>query len=399
MEAKVKLQTRLADHRVEFQICLTPKVADRTVLDWSRDLDHLFNDMIVFCDSHKLLRNLPQSVRKDPNKFFGIFHPQVQARVSDPPLSAPNFPQASGVLACSNGVSPTLSELKTYMGLHPTRDANLDWLVQEMLCDPLPPGYTQHVSRNSTYWTVHPSDESTWKHPHFDKYSHYIKCARNFDSDDRVLFQLDNRPPDTGITGLIEIARIYKVRLDQEPFLVHAFSDPDSIDWTNQRIKTARQTFENVYRLYRSIHAPVCSECDKDWPAQFCFDCDDYFCEECFTSIHDSGKRITHRRLPFRSPICSECTHSSSSVLCTNCSDSYCFLCFKHIHARGGRRYHVPVVLLDMSSNTTCDYSNNIKEKYSTMKSPWIVYNGVYYNVENNFEHSSIPPSHLNTPV
>ena len=393
---KLKLLSRLVEHRIECQICVTPHVGDRKIFDWSRDLDHLFSIALSYCDSLRLLKNLPNPLRKDPYRFFGISHSLFQSRVADPPQPAPV--QVTGVLLCSDGISPSLIELKTYMGLHPTRDDKHDWLIVEMLTDPLPPGYTQHVSRNSVYWTSSGSNESTWKHPHYDKYSHYIKCARISDTDNRVLFQLKNRPTDNGITSLIEVARIYGIRLLKEPFLVHALSDPDSPDSPIRNINAARSVFENISHLYHSIHIPVCSECSCV-PSQFCSDCSDFFCDKCFTSIHDSGMRIEHKRTPFRSPICSECDHSISSLHCSDCNDPFCYSCFKHMHARGGRRYHVPIILVDMSSRTTSVYAQKIEEKFLTMTSPWIEYNGIYYNVAKNFESSFTPPNRPNSRI
>ena len=370
---------------------VTPHVGERKIFDWSRDLDHLFDSVMSYCTSHKLLRNVSQSVCKDSHRFFGLSHPMVQSRVSDPPQPLLTPPQVSGVLACSDGINPSLVEFKRYMGVHPTKDTNIEWLILEMMSDTLPPGYTQHVSRNCTYWTNSASNSSTWKHPHYDKYAHYLRCARNLDVDNQIQFQLRNRPSNSGITSLIETARIYKIRLQTEPFLAQELSDPDSIDSTISRIENARLAFQNVSHLYHSIHAPVCSQCGES-PSKFCFDCRDYFCHECFLSIHDSGMRLAHSRLPFGSPICSECNRATSALLCTDCRDPYCFSCFKHIHARGGRRYHVPVVLTDMRSRNTTEYAEKIKQKFIAIKSPWIVCDGIYYNVENNFESSCVAP-------
>ena len=394
--SKVKLLTRSIDHRLEFQIEFTPHSGTRKIFEWSRDLDQLFSSLMSHANSINLLTSLPSSLRKDHYRFFGISHPRFQSGISELPAQpVPNQPQISGVLACADGMNPSSDELKAYMGLHPVKDAKLEWLILEMMSDTLPPDYTQHVSKFSVYWTSGQPAQSTWRHPHYAKYSQYIKLARNCILDsplDRISFQLSNRPNDSNVCSLIELARIYGVKLQTEPYLVHVLSEHDPPQTAISRITAARLNFQTVSQLYRSMHQPVCSECVQSVPSDYCFNCADYFCALCFPIIHDSGMRQTHQHLPTASPPCSECASIPSVVNCTDCADPFCFPCFKRIHGHGGRQNHTPVILVDMKTVNSSEYGVKIEAKYRQMTSFWIPFNGLYYNAEKNFDPSTSPP-------
>ena len=390
---KAKLLTRYDNQRMEFQIEFTPKSGTKKIFEWSRDLEYIFVQMQEYASANRFLEHVAGSVRKDPHRFFGISHPHFETKISDPPK--PVSVSVSGVLSCANGTTPSLDEYKSYLGLHPTKDCTLEWLVVEMMADTLPSQFTQHVSKNSVYWTTSDGTQSTWKHPHYDKYAQYLKMACKVFADsvlDRIYFQLKYRPvDDSPITSLIETARIYGFKLQKEPFLVHAISS-DSVESTLANISSLRSLFQSVSHLYTSVHSPVCSECDQTSPTTFCFDCGDYFCDKCFVSVHDSGMRLVHSRIACDSGPCSDCVSSKSHLLCPDCNDLFCFPCFKSCHARGGRRNHSPIILVSLKSLHSLEYMKKVHENYLVMNSPWIYVCGHYYNVEKNFTLAHIPP-------
>lgn len=139
----------------------------------------------------------------------------------------------------------------------------------------------------------------------------------------------------------------------------------------------------------------MCQECEKKAAVVKCEQCKDFFCQDCFNSTHQTGKRrahITsdveqlvcaayedrvatcqcvqcglfyseegflhvhafdasrpvlrnHLKRVINGLVCLECEHYNASVLCEDCVDLFCTECFINLHRRGKRRQHVHLTI------------------------------------------------------
>jgi hypothetical protein len=347
----------------------------------------------------------------------------IQSKIVDAPIGDSKVCTVSGVLGCAASAS-SMEEYKKYMHFNAVTDSSSEWIIAEMMSDIIPRRFTQHLTDHSVYWVEQTESKSvsTWKHPHYDKYMFFLKRAREIkplpDMKNRIIFQLFNQidPPkdEISIEHVIEISRIFKTNLVEEPFLFHLiikiirqFYGISNIT-ANFESKTSHKSSADDYlkliqqerELFADLCASVsdmdkrpgmnCIECSENIAINFCKNCDDYFCEKCFSKIHSSGCRLEHKSIPIELAKCSECSVLISSILCDQCGDFFCYNCYDTIHCRGGRRHHIPIIISSMKTGSL-PYLNSVKLRLDKMKSPWIALNQndggtIYYNVAKNFE-------------
>lgn len=89
-------------------------------------------------------------------------------------------------------------------------------------------------------------------------------------------------------------------------------------------------------------------------------ECDECYCDSCYSVVHSGGKRALHKWLGF-SPdcvVCSVCIRSPADKRCVDCSgSSFCKACFQVFHSRGRKRKHTFQVLRE-DGYSGCVYCN-----------------------------------------
>jgi len=43
-----------------------------------------------------------------------------------------------------------------------------------------------------------------------------------------------------------------------------------------------------------AANAKKCIECTTEYASRYCTDCDDHYCDDCWTKTHSAGKRALH---------------------------------------------------------------------------------------------------------
>ena len=354
----------------EFQIIYLPKSAladDFKVFDWNPDVKSVWNPLI-----ESILDKNVSSLSKGPWYVFGISDDVVQTAIDH----AVNEKQVDGILYCADGVSPSLQEVERYLQMTES-DRPFGWIASEFLSEPLPSQFFPYVSSGMAYWVDSGTQTSTWKHPLFEKYTRLLKLARLQRplSHPRAIaeFQIEalylENSDSTEMHAISELARIFKVDLKIEPFLVHVLRKANlhfstvvkekmavkDVDDFHTLIKSAREAVAQ-YKKWAKIEAEQtelvrkCVECDPEGPTEiasiYCENCGDLFCVDCFTKIHSTGRRQNHKRTILDLGKCAECDASFANLHCLQCQDEFCGNCFLALHQRGGRRTHVPVCLL-----------------------------------------------------
>ena len=125
----------------------------------------------------------------------------------------------------------------------------------------------------------------------------------------------------TSIEQINEIARIFKINLSIEPYLVHIvekiinhFSPlTEKISYTSSSIDDFFRMIVRARTEYNQLSAQIllqstthhnrsldlnCIECRNNMRTTaeiFCNNCNDYFCTSCYTDIHTTGSRTLHQ--------------------------------------------------------------------------------------------------------
>lgn len=71
-----------------------------------------------------------------------------------------------------------------------------------------------------------------------------------------------------------------------------------------------------------------CSHCEDVVATVNCDQCEDYFCDEDFASLHKRGKGATHTNTQL--DVCVECDYQVATRECKNCEDMFCDTCLKY---------------------------------------------------------------------
>mmetsp|Transcript_41209 Transcript_41209/g.89811 ORF Transcript_41209/g.89811 Transcript_41209/m.89811 type:complete len:568 (-) Transcript_41209:100-1803(-) len=387
-EDEIVFMTRQGEFGPEFQIMYLPKSAaadDFTQFDWNGNIAEIWDELLTVLETQD--KDMTMFL-KGPFYTFGITEDTVQINVE----KGQEEHQVEGILYCANGSQSTVEEYKSYLGLQPDIDEHYLWICHEFMNDPLPLNFYQYTSNGMTYWVDARTQESTWKHPHYNKYKKMLSTARlqrplpHWKS--IMSFQIEflfsnlftweceatgQYPPVETVENVLELARIFKVDVRAEPYLVHVLKRAlrhYSAVVREKRAVADVEDFRNLMHRYRDIVAQFdeqkqveasqmqslmkCVECPdpkrrEDPPKQnaviYCDDCNDLFCQSCFERLHAKGRRKEHRRTWVELGVCAECEEALAIFHCVQCQDAYCKECFQEWHTRGGRRNHAPIVL------------------------------------------------------
>jgi hypothetical protein len=73
-------------------------------------------------------------------------------------------------------------------------------------------------------------------------------------------------------------------------------------------------------------------------------ECDECYCDSCYTQVHSGGKRAMHRWVGFNAhaSVCTVCTRAPAEIDCQECEGGrFCKSCFKVFHNKGRKKKHI----------------------------------------------------------
>jgi len=345
--------------------------------DWTRNVRKLWDLTLSYLKERKIDTS---TLTRNPLVIFGVTEGAVQSHLNE----------VEGVLYCQSGELPSLEEYETYLGIVPEYDSDFRWIICEFRNEALPVNWYQYVSEKMAYWVNAETEETVWKHPLFDKYRSMLLQARVSRPRDVTVFEIElffSRNFESEISRILDFARILKIDLKKEPYLVHVVLRAlkhyfeavagkleisrlaDFQSWIGRYRKTvsdleilAETEIKEISRFLK------CVDCSEKMAEIFCEFCEDFFCPACFNKIHKNGRRESHPRTMLEIATCSECELAISRFQCVQCQDAFCEDCLKSTHQRGGRRNHVVGFLKNFKKFP----GRPASRKLETAKSPWV---------------------------
>lgn len=450
-EDEIVFMTRQGTFGPEYQIVFLPKSAvqeDFTVFEWNPNLGEIWDQFVTVCVESRDDRDM-KLFNQGPWHTFGVKRDEVQIALKQ---GVDNKTKVDGVLYCANLQTPDLVEHMRYLGYDPNTDEDFVWIFHAFKDEPKP-NHSQWVDQEGrVYWVSHATKEPTWTHPHYEKYTKMLHVARQENPYPKwqhvmafqIQFMFNQLFPwqceETGeyplvetIDNVWELARIFRVDIKSEPYLVHVLRR--ALRHYGQVVKEKRKVkdvedFRNLMLRYRDLVAQyerqketeanavgqlsLCVQCSdngqKKQAVLFCDNCRDFFCQGCFDKIHARGRRKNHRRTWVEISQCVECGENTADFHCTQCSDLYCRDCFQEWHVRGGRRNHIPIVLRGFNSQTDklaeANYALATKaaQEIAKARSTWFIFddeNGIkyYYDVKEGEAKRDMPLCVINEPI
>ena len=419
--------TRQTGEIIEYQILYLPKSSsaeDFTVFDWAGDILKVWDQLTATL----VPQNRDMSTfKKGPWSVFGITNKTIQSRIASENAAT----VVTGILRCpSDSAAPSSENFKDYLNFQPS-DFPFEWIITAMMNEAIPYYYSQHVSDGCVYWVDGRTGLSTWAHPWYGKYLGILKSARRTkplsDWKSVAHFQLrcliDSIPdsaPIESLDNITEVARVFGVNLQEEPYLVHlmkaalryyALVEKQSaslktvedfriqIDRRRREVKLLTNSVATLKKTADSLS--TCVECETARATVHCADCEDYFCAACFDKIHASGSRkLSHSKTIVEMTLCAECCSQIAGVHCVNCFDLFCTVCFEKLHSRGGRRNHTAVVTRRDSAGAASN--PQATQTLARAQSPWIQLVdeegvGVYTNVVTHESRRDRPLAVINS--
>jgi hypothetical protein len=456
-EDEIVFMTRQGAFGPEFQIIYLPKSAvaeDFTLFEWNSNIAEIWDQLLTVLEAQdREMKMFDQG----PWHTFGITEDTVQIALNQ---AVDDRTVVDGILYCGSGAQPSLEEYERYLGFQSEGDEHFVWVCHEFMNEPLPTSYYQYISNGMVYWVDAKTQESTWKHPHYEKYKKMLHTARQ----QRPLphwksimaFQIEflfsnlftwdceatgEYPPVETVVNVLEMARIFKVDIRNEPYLVHvlkralrhyaavvkdkrAVQDVEDFRNLMQRYRDLVGQFERaknmesqqVRTLMKCVECP--DEAKKD-AVLYCDNCQDLFCQGCFDRLHSKGRRQHHRRTWVELGVCTECNETLALFHCVQCQDAYCRECFQEWHTRGGRRNHVPIILRSFNSQShkvpavpTFEFGGGAPitvgsaaaQNLAKALSPWLAFEDeseivLYYNIHTSETRRDLPLAMLNEPL
>lgn len=454
-EDEIVFMTRQGTYGPEFQIVYLPKSPsqdDFTLFEWNPSIAEIWQQFLIVLQGKEDNDDKDHSIfHQGPWRTFGVTRDEVQIALQQGTDHKRNIP---GKLYCAPpGDQPSLEEHATYLGFDHSNDDNYLWICAAFKDEPLPNHIYQYVRDGEVYFVDGRTQDSTWKHPHYDKYKRMLQTARVQKPlpfwQDIMAFRIEflltslyappdgDAPPDvTGEYPLVEtvenvheMARIFRVEIKNEPFLVHVLRR--SLRHYGNAVREKRKVrdvadFRNLMQRYRDIveqfersrdvearkikRMKVCVQCDQKDAVIFCNQCRDFFCQGCFDRLHSRGRRQKHGRTWVEMGMCAECQESSALFYCVHCADPYCRDCFQEWHVRGGRRNHVPIVLRSFNSQAGVlpeagpAMGTESQKILAQARSYWFRFideNGInlYYNLWDETTRRDMPLAVINEPI
>uniref|UniRef100_K3X2U5 WW domain-containing protein n=1 Tax=Globisporangium ultimum (strain ATCC 200006 / CBS 805.95 / DAOM BR144) TaxID=431595 RepID=K3X2U5_GLOUD len=156
-----------------------------------------------------------------------------------------------------------------------------------------------------------------------------------------------------------------------------------------------------VHVASASLHfragAIMCCDCSARVGTRLCEQCDEEFCSQCFDRIHlQSQKKRDHvwalieilkdELTSAKDVYCIECDRHKCTRLCNLCGDGFCDSCFVTAHDKGKKRQHTWIAwesfaqvgdwleIFDEKANATIFF--NIETKESATKQPFVLKSG-----------------------
>jgi|Transcript_735 hypothetical protein len=452
-EDEVVFMTRQGTFGPEFQIVYLPKSPipeDFTMFEWNANIAEIWDQFLTVIEGHED-RDM-RLFHQGPWRAFGVTRDEVQIALKQ---GTDNKTIVDGILYCADGQNPTIMEYKRYLQGEKAAEesdeemVNYVWLLREFMTEPLPPGYLQCVREGGMVcWAEAHTQETTWKHPHYDKYRKMLAVARNQKpvahwksiAAFRIEFLLSSiftweveatgdYPIVETVENVTEIARIFGIDIQNEPYLVHVLKR--ALRHYGHAVREKRpvkdvEDFLNLMQRYRDMvgqfeqmreeeakriqKMKVCVQCDERDAVLFCDQCKDFFCQGCFDRLHNKGRRQHHRRSWVEMGVCAECQESAALFHCVQCADLYCRDCYQEWHVRGGRRNHIPIVLRSFNSqahvlpDATPAMGTGSAKVLAQARSPWFTFvdeNNVklYYNIHDGTSRRDMPLATINEPI
>jgi len=457
-EDEVVFMTRRGVFGPEYQILFLPKSAvadDFTLFEWNANLNEIWDQLLTVLETQDKDMSMWE---KGPWYTFGITEDTVQIAVEQ---GAGDAAVVDGIMTCMEGSHPSFFEYAQYLGFQQDSDDNYQWIVNEFMSQELPPNFAEYMTDQMMYWVDQNTQQSTWKHPLYDKYNLMLKAARQkrpvphwrtimtfqIDFLFQQLFTWENEmsgeyPPVETIENVKELARIFKVDIKEECYLTHVLQralrhyagivkakkpigEIDDFRALMQRYRDLVGQFERAKKVEEQqvddlIQCIECPEDNKKVAVLYCDVCQDMFCQVCFDRLHSKGRRQEHTRTWVELGSCIECERSLAVFHCVQCQDAFCKECFEEWHTRGGRRNHTPIVLRSYnitaqkipSTGTFRDgrlscaavtIGSSAARNLAKALSPWLAFEDesqikIYYNMQSG-ESRRDAPGMINEPV
>mmetsp|Transcript_9513 Transcript_9513/g.25822 ORF Transcript_9513/g.25822 Transcript_9513/m.25822 type:complete len:588 (-) Transcript_9513:43-1806(-) len=446
-EDEIVFMTREGTFGPEFQIIYLPKSPvpeDFTMFQWNANIADIWDQFLTVIEG-KDDRDM-RLFNQGPWRTFGVTRDEVQIALKQ---GTDVKTAVDRILYCADNKTPTKEEYARYLGIDPVADEAYGWIVKCMMEEPKPAHIFEYIQDGMVYWFNAQTQETFWKHPLYDKYKRMLQVARaqrpvpvwkpimQF----RIEFLLNSvfrntldedqeRPPlvET-VENVVEMARIFKVDIQDEPYMVHVLRR--ALRHYGHAVREKRKVkdtedFRNLMLRYRDLVAQfeqakdteirkvqqmkVCIQCDERDAVLFCDNCRDFFCQACFDRLHSRGRRKTHRRTWVEMGMCAECSEAIALFHCVQCADLYCRDCFQEWHVRGGRRNHIPIILRSFNSQTdkladaTPAMGTGAAKVLAQARSPWFCFtdeNNIkfYYNFETGESKRDMPLAVINEPI
>ena len=98
----------------------------------------------------------------------------------------------------------------------------------------------------------------------------------------------------------------------------------------------------HVFKPTAGVRMINCVMCEERGATRQCLQCDDAYCDRCFTWSHSKGQQQSHRYLALAGadPMCVECEARYGIRQCVECGDNFCLPCHAETHEKGNRALH-----------------------------------------------------------
>lgn len=172
--------------------------------------------------------------------------------------------------------------------------------------------------------------------------------------------------------------------------------------YCDQCFSKAHETAQESHHFAKALHfrtgALLCCDCDERVATRQCEECDEQYCAACFEIVHaHSVNKFDHLWSTIdivkdelaneKDVYCIECDRRRATKLCNLCGDGFCDICFETAHEKGKKQHHtwIPwesfaqvsdwLEIWDDKANAKLYF--NVETKESTTKEPFVMKSGV----------------------
>lgn len=172
--------------------------------------------------------------------------------------------------------------------------------------------------------------------------------------------------------------------------------------YCDQCFLKAHETAQESHHLVKALHfrtgALLCCDCNGRLASRQCEECDEQFCAACFEIVHaHSVNKYDHLWSPIdivkdelpneKDVYCIDCDRRRATKLCNLCGDGFCDVCFETGHEKGKKQHHTWIPwesfvqvndwLEIWDDKTNAQLYFNLETKESTTKKPFAMKSGV----------------------